>query len=229
MRKYFILILISITTFLLFNYGWSHVQHYKKIKYLKYGLFLNDKLIGNHVFEIKTEGKIIKVIGNGSFKVDKLGVVLMNYRSSSEEIYKNGQLIKYVSKTSQNDKKKFTNIVLNNKNKLQIDGSSFKGETEKKFLVGNWWNHEIVKSSKQISPISGRVINQKVRFLGKKFISINKTEYEALHFHFLSDDDKPLNKKKLNIQVWYDAKTLLWLKASYEKFGTWEYRLEEVK
>ena len=229
MRKYFILILILITALFVFNYGWSHVQHYKKIKHLKYGLFLNNKLIGNHVFEIKTEGKIITVIGNGSFKVDKLGVVLMNYKSSSEEIYENGQLIKYVSKTLQNDKKKFANIVLNDKNKFQIDGSSFKGETEKKFLVGNWWNHEIVKSSKQISPISGRVIDQKVRFLGKKFISINETEYDALHFHFLSDDDKPPNKKKLNIQVWYDAKTLLWLKASYEKFGTWEYRLEEVK
>ena len=53
-------------------------------------------------------------------------------------------------------------------NKLIIDGSSFKGEAEDDLLVGTWWNHEIIKFSKQISPISGRVIKQKVRFLGKK-------------------------------------------------------------
>jgi len=45
----------------------------------------------------------------------------------------------------------------------------------------------------------------------------------------LSDDEKPLNKKKLNMHVWYDTKTLLWLKASYNKFGNWEYRLLESR
>ena len=30
------------------------------------------------------------------------------------------------------------------------------------------------------------------------------------------------------MKVWYDAKTLLWIKASYEKLGTWEYRLLEA-
>ena len=45
-----------------------------------------------------------------------------------------------------------------------IDGSSFKGEIDNNFIIGSWWNHEIIKNSKQISPISGRVINQKVIF-----------------------------------------------------------------
>ena len=56
------------------------------------------------------------------------------------------------------------------KNKLYVDGSSYKGETENTSMIGSWWNHEIVKNSKQISPISGRIIKQKVVFLGKKDI-----------------------------------------------------------
>ena len=63
----------------------------------------------------------------------------------------------------------------------------------------------------------------------KKKIFINNKEYNALHFHFISDDDKPLNKKKLNMHVWYDSETLLWIKTSYDKFGEWEYRLIEVR
>ena len=37
--------------------------------------------------------------------------------------------------------------------------------------------------------------------------------------------DKSMTFKE-NFNVWYDEKTLLWLKMSYEKLGQWEYRLK---
>ena len=227
MKKYSILVFIIL--FFTINLASSHVSHYKKVKFLKYGLFFNNKLIGNHIFNFKQEGGFFYVNSKGNFKIDKLGVVLMDYKTESEEIYKNDQLIKYSSKTFQNEKEKFAKVVLNKKNKLYVEGSSYKGETENTSMIGSWWNHEIVKNSKQISPISGRINRQKVKFLGKKNISINGKNYNALHFHFLSDDDKPAKKKKLNMNVWYDSKTLLWIKASYDKLGRWEYRLIEVR
>tara|TARA_B100001996_G_C18603509_1_gene570846 strand:- start:483 stop:1172 length:690 start_codon:yes stop_codon:yes gene_type:complete len=229
MKKYFILILIVFLFIFTFNFASGHVNHYKKVKFLKYGVFLNNELIGTHIFNFKKEGDFFYVNTKGDFKVKKLGVVLMNYKTKSEEIYKNGQLVKFNSKTNQNEKEKFAQVILNEKNKLYINGSSHKGETESSSLVGSWWNHEIVKNSKQISPISGRIINQKVRFLGKKNILINGKEYNALHFHFLSDDNNSAEKKKLNIHVWYDSETLLWVKARYDKLGKWEYRLVEIK
>ena len=60
------------------------MSHYKKVKFLKYGLFLNNKLIGNHVFNFKQED-LFYVNSKGNFKVDKLGVVLMDYKTESEE------------------------------------------------------------------------------------------------------------------------------------------------
>ena len=227
MKKYSILVFIIL--FFTINLASSHVSHYKKVKFLKYDLFFNNKLIGNHVFNFKQEGDLFYVNSKGNFKIDKLGVVLMDYKTESEEVYKNDQLIKYSSKTLQNNKEKFAKVILNKKNKLYVEGSSYKGETENTSMIGSWWNHEIVKISKQISPISGRINRQKVKFLGKKDILINGKNYNALHFHFLSDDDKPAKKKKLNMNVWYDSKTLLWIKASYDKLGRWEYRLMEVR
>ncbi len=227
MKKYSILVFIIL--FFTINLASSHVSHYKKVKFLKYGLFFNNKLIGNHIFNFKEEGNLFYVNSKGNFKVDKLGVVLMDYKTESEEVYKSGQLIKYNSKTFQNDKEKFAKVILKEKNKLYVEGSSYKGETESTSMIGSWWNHEIVKNSKQISPISGRIIKQKVKFLGKESISVNNKNYNALHFHFLSDDNKPANKKKLNMHVWYDSETLLWIKASYDKIGKWEYRLTEVR
>mgnify|MGYP007000368310 len=73
------------------------------------------------------------------------------------------------SKTIQNKKNKYVNIKLNKEKKeLYIDGSSYKGDANINFMVGTWWNHEIVKAKAQISAISGRIIEQKVEFLGKE-------------------------------------------------------------
>ena len=94
-------------------------------------------------------------------------------------------------------KKKYVNLKLNeNENIFEIDGSSFKGKTDSSSIIGSWWNHDIIKNNKQISAVSGRVIAQKVRFLGKKKIKVDNNEYNSLHFHFFSDDNKPMKKKK---------------------------------
>ena len=224
-------IYISLVVFVFFGLlsnVYSHVQHYKDYKFLKYGLYFNNKLIGNHIFKFEQKGEFLYVYGSGNFNVNKLGVTLFDFKTESEEIFKKGRLVKYTSKTTQNDKEKFSNVKIEN-NKFLINGSSFNGKAEGDLLVGTWWNHEIIKFSKQISPISGRLLPQKVTFLGKKDIKINNRTYKTIHFYFSSDDNLPIDKKKLNINIYYDEKSLLWLKSSYKKFGQWEYRLLEVQ
>ena len=226
MRKYISLVIFFI--FVLSSNLYSHVQHYKDLKFLKYGLYFNGKLIGNHTFKFEQKGEFLYVYGSGNFNVKKLGVTLFDFKTVSEEVFKKGRLVKYTSKTTQNEKEKFSNVKTKN-NKLIIDGSSFTGEVEGDLLVGTWWNHEIIKFSKQISPISGRLLSQKVTFLGKNDVKINNKSYKTIHFYFLSDDELPIDKKKLNINIFYDEESLLWVKSSYKKFGEWEYRLLEAQ
>ena len=106
-----------------------------------------------------------------------------------------------------------------------IDGSSHQGKAPIDFMIGTWWNHSIVKASAQISAVSGRIIKQKVVFLGKETIKIHDKIYNTLHFNFSSTDKKLAKDKKLNTDVWYDEKSLNWIKASFKKKGEWEYRL----
>ena len=51
--------------------------------------------------------------------------------------------------------------------KYIIDGSSYKGDANKDYIIGTWWNHSIVNAKAQISAVSGRIIEQKVEFLNK--------------------------------------------------------------
>ena len=210
------------------NDSFAHVQHYNKIKYLKYDLYLNNELIGYHIFNFIKKNGILEVNGEGFFKVSKLGINIIEYKTTSQGIYKNNQLIKFKSNTIQNNKKKYVNIVLKDK-KLNIDGSSFKGKTERSSIVSSLWNHEIVTKKKQISSISGRINDQKVKFIGKKKIIIKNKSFDTLNFHILSNNNKEIKDKKLNIKIWYDSDTLIWVKASYTKLGNWEYRIADVK
>jgi len=223
-------IVVAIILYFFLNVNsFSHLQHYSSVKYLEYDLFRNNDLIGSHKYDFVINGDNLTVKSVVTFKISKLGIDLYKYFAESTENYENNLFKSFSSKTIQNKKNKYVNIKLNSdKTKLNIDGSSYKGKADINFMVGTWWNHEIVKAKAQISAISGRIIDQKVVFLGKKQIELNGKTYEALHFKFLSSDQTLPENKKLNTDIWYDAKTLIWLKAQFIKQGNWEYRLKKL-
>ena len=222
--------LLSIAIFLLFStQTFSHVEHYDKYNYLEYELFRNNKSIGYHKYEFNRQNKNLSISSEVSFKITKLGVDLYNYYARSVENYEKGIFKSYSSKTKQNKKDRYVDIKLDNsKNELTIDGSSYKGRTSKEFIVGTWWNHEIIKAKAQISGISGRIIHQTVTFVGKEEIKIGEKTYKTLRFNFRSSDETLPDSKKLNTDIWYEEGTYLWVKASFDKTGHWEYRLKKI-
>ena len=223
--------LLSIAIYLLFAFkSFAHVEHYANYEYLEYELFRNNKSIGYHKFDFQRDNDKLSVVSEVSFEISKLGVNLYNYFAKSEENYKNGIFKSYSSTTKQNKKDRYVNISVNTTDKsLLIDGSSYKGKANKEFIVGTWWNHEIIKAKAQISGISGRIIEQTVTFIGKEEIKIGEKIYKTLHFNFKSSDDTLPDSKKLDTHIWYEEKTNLWVKAAFDKTGYWEYRIKKVK
>ena len=221
-------IIIFFFSFLFLSAGASsHVTHYQQFKKIEMEIFRNDKLIGINNFYFSKENDLMKVRNIVQFKVSIAGIDLMKVDSESTGIYKDDMLIKFNSKTKQNDKDKFVNLYLD-QNQFIIDGSSFNGKTSSNYIIGNYWNHSVVKSEAQISPLSGSVKKQKVKFLGKENITLYGNNYSTLHFKILSSEDLP-DDKKINLDIWYDEKTLLLLKVSYQKLGLWEYRLKNYE
>ena len=94
---------------------YSHIDHYSKLKLIKYNLYFNNELIGYHSFRFKKFGNTTKVFSEGAFKLTKLGINLMNYRTKSISIYKNNKMINFKSETYQNDKRKYVNLKLSKK------------------------------------------------------------------------------------------------------------------
>ena len=227
MFKIYKIVIFLIFTILPFSTN-AHVQHYEDLNRIEFDIYRNNKHKGKHTFSFKKLHGQLAVESEINFKIKKLGITLYKYHVSGMEIYKDGKLIKFNSKTNQNGKEKYVNMILENGEYI-IDGSSYQGRAPIDYLLGTWWNHSIVKAKAQISAVSGRIIEQKIIFLGKEIIKIGDKSYDTLHFNFTSTDKKLAKNKKLNTDVWYDEKTLNWVKASFEKKGKWVYKLVSIK
>ena len=223
MYKTYRILIILILTILPFSVN-AHVQHYKDLKRIEFDIYRNNKHIGEHIFSFAKSDEQISIESEINFIIKKFGIVLYEYHVEGKEVYKDGKLIKFNSRTDQNGKEKYVNLELEN-DEFIINGSSFKGKTPTNYLLGTWWNHSIVEAKAQISAVSGRIIIQKVTFLGKETIKIGNKNYKTLHFNFSSTDKKLKKDKKLNTDVWYEEKTFNWVKAAFKKKGNWEYRL----
>ena len=226
LNKYKAILLIIFITFPFFSF--AHVEHYNDLNKIEFEIYRNNKLIGYHIFSFNKVDELLEVKSEIKFEIKKLGVLLYDYQVTGTEVYKDGNLIKFNSKTNQNGKSKYVNITTEN-GELVVDGSSYKGKAPTEYLIGTWWNHSLVKAPVQISVVSGRIIKQKVSFLGKETLNFNGNEINTLHFNFSSTDSNLKKDKKLNTDVWYDEKTLNWVKASFKKKGNWEYRLILIK
>ena len=221
-------VLLTLTIFFFPITSESHVEHYEKLNRIEFDIYRNNKNIGKHIFSFeKLENKMI-VNSEISFEIKKLGIVLYKYHVKGSEIYEDGKLIKFNSKTKQNDKDKYVNIKLGDGSFI-IDGSSYKGKAPIDYMIGTWWNHSLVNAEAQISAVSGRIIKQKVTFIGKETIKYKGKEIKTLHFNFSSTDASLSKSKKLNTDVWYEESSLNWVKATFEKKGKWEYKLVSIE
>ncbi len=223
-------ILFLIYFLILNNIAFAGVDKYKNLNYLEYELFRNNNLIGYHKYFFSREGSKLIVKSDVFFNISKLGIVLYEYKAISEEIYENNKLVKFSSKTNQNKKEKYVKISHNfNEKNLLIDGSSYKGPAAQNFIIGTWWNEEIINAPAQISAVSGRIIEQNVTLIKKERVKVNNKEYNTSHYNFASSNKALPDKKKLNTDIWYEENSGIWIKAAFDKKGYWEYRLADIK
>tara|TARA_B100001057_G_C22841737_1_gene947363 strand:- start:699 stop:1292 length:594 start_codon:yes stop_codon:yes gene_type:complete len=189
----------------------------------------NGKKIGYNKYNFITKNGFFIVKNETNFVAKIIGLNLLSIDSSSTETYKNGKLVNYESRTIQNKKTKYNDLTFNEKNKIyNIKGSSFNGIAPSDALVGNWWNHNILKSEIIISPLSGSLKFQEVYFLSKEILKIEKKIYDTSRFKIVVKK-KIDGKKKEEFNVWLDNKSKIVLKVSYSKFGNWEYIVKNIK
>jgi hypothetical protein len=204
--------------------------HYNKYNKIEMEIFRNGELIGYNYYFFSRKGDETVVTNQIKFSIKLLGATIFQVEGFGEEKYIKNQLISYNSKTLQNDKKKFVNLDYSKKdNKFNIKGSSFSGKASNDNVIGNWWNHKILQTDSQISPVSGSIKEQIVTFIGKEKINQYGNTYEVDHFKLISKDMSTPKDKRLDFDIWFDRKNSMIIRVSYSRMGDWEYRLKNFE
>ena len=223
MRVFFNVLFLILLSIFLSAYSSNH----KNLKKIEMEVFRNNELIGYNYYFFKKDKNIFQISNQIKFKVKLLGATIFNVEGYGEERYEKNQLISFKSKTKQNNKEKFVNLKLDKEKKVFIiNGSSYTGTAKTNNVIGNWWNHKILEAESQISPVSGSVKKQIVKFITKENIKLYGKNFESEHYKIISKDQNLPDDKKLNFDIWLDKKTGLILKVKYSKMGDWEYRLK---
>ena len=137
----------------------------------------------------------------------------------------NGKLYIY-----DNVEEKFVKLVFDkDTNMFNIKGSSYSGEASINNIIGNWWNHKILQTDSQISPISGSIKEQVVTFIAREKIEQYGKIYEVDHFKLNSKDMSLPKDKLLDFDIWIDKKNSMIIRVSYSRMGNWEYRLKNFE
>ena len=228
--KFYSIVLGLIISICTFSNLYSHTGHYKNLKLIEMDIYRNGEIIGYSNYYFKSNEDIFEVINETEFEVKMAGVKLFSIKSISKEKYQNDQLVEFKSETMQNKKRKFVNLFFDmSKDYFIIDGSSYKGSANKENVVGNWWNHKILTSNSQISPLSGSIKKQEVSFISKEKLVINGISLAVDHFKLKSTDENLEADKRLDFDIWYDKKTSMIIKVAYSRMGNWEYRLKNFE
>ena len=223
-------IVIILFFILISSISMAHMAHYNKYNKIEMDILRNGELIGYNYYFFTRNGDETIVTNQIKFSVKLLGATIFQVEGYGEEKYFKNQLISFDSKTLQNDKKKFANLVFDkDNNKFNIKGSSFSGQASTNNIIGNWWNHKILQTDSQISPISGSIKKQIVTFIGKEKIEQYGKAYEVDHFKLTSKDMSLPKDKRLDFDIWYDKKKSIIIKVSYSRMGNWEYRLKSAE
>ena len=226
MKKYIYIFLL----FIFAHQANAHTSHYAGIKVINLEIFRDGEVIGYSNYFFEHGNDTVEVKNYTQFKVKLFGVVVFSISSEAHEKYKNDELIYFKSITFQNDKEKYVNLNYDqSKNKFIIEGSSYTGEANTDSIIGNWWNHKILESDQQISPLSGSIKEQVITFIGKENIELYGKNYLVDHYKLKSKNQNLPDDKKLDFDIWLDKKNNLILKISYTKMGKWEYRLKSFE
>ena len=225
MKKILIIIIVLFSSKVL-----AHMDHYKKYNKIEMDIFRNGELIGYNYYFFKRKGDETIVTNQIKFSVKLLGATIFQVEGYGEEKYFKDQLISFNSKTLQNEKEKFVNLVFKkDQNNFNIKGSSYSGKASVDNIIGNWWSHKILQTNSQISPISGSIKEQIVTFVGKEKIEQNGKIYEVDRFKLNSKDMSLPKDKRLDFDIWFDKKSSMIVRVSYSRMGNWEYRLKNFE
>jgi len=203
----------------------AHIEHNKDLKKIEFDIYRNGEKVGYHTvsFSNKKDG-FREVYTDVFFDIKLLGVSLHKYHSIGKEIYKNNKLIEFKSTTKDGNDNDYCNITFSKNGEYNFDGvtegKSFKHSSNKEFVLGTWWNHEVLINNNFIAGQSCRQVETKVIFLKKEERIINNKKQLVQFFNVKGEG--------IDVKIGFIENSFQWVSMDFVIKGDWNYQLKSI-
>ncbi|MDX1508452.1 MAG: DUF6134 family protein [Woeseiaceae bacterium] len=175
-------------------YSGDAVAESEQTRAWKFSVFLDDKRIGEHRFEVRRDGEVAEVRSEADFDVKFLFVNVYSYEHSNSERWKDGCLQELEASTNTNGKQ------------LQVRGE----KTENGFVVKDgesaaslpecvmtfaYWNPDFLEQQKLLNPQTGEYVDVRIEKLDAEPVIVGDREVMAQPYR--------IDAGKVQVTVYY--------------------------
>jgi hypothetical protein len=159
--------------------------------------------IGTEAIDIEQQGDTITVKAKTAVSVKILFVEAYHYELSSNEVWKNGQLIAFKSQTNDNGTKHSVEVTAAH-DKLSMEADGKHSDLPKSAVPASLWRKETVRPPDAFEPDTGNHLSLEMTDLGPDSVTVNGVTHQAQHYKIADT-----LKGKFMRELWYDGDTLV--------------------
>lgn len=172
---------------------------------ISFSVLRNGKEVGTHEVRFKRSGEDVIVTSQFELKIRALAINFYKYNYTSVAKW-NGATLKQL-KTDVSDNGKKSRVEAKRKgDSLSVKAKNASAKIDGPVFLTTHWNPNVVKSSKVLNTITGRINNVSIKAVGKEKVQTERGLATATRYRYSGD---------LQTEAWYDSKGR-WLKLRFK-------------
>lgn len=169
-----------------------------------FDVYLDKTRIGEHTFKLNEASELVS---QAKFNVKVLFINAYKYTHHAAEVWQDHCLRSLESSTLENDVATRVNGKLANGEFIVNDGKEKQVLPECPMTFA-YWNQKMLQQTKLLNPQNGEWLDTKIRKIGNELLDVRDKKIETIRYKL---DASLQGKRKLNIDLWYDAESDDWV------------------
>ena len=157
-------------------------------------VYLNDKKIGNHRFDVVDTGEVTRVQSEANFKYTILLIPAFRYEHRNAEQWAGNCLMRFEAQTNSNgDRIQVSGERMGNA--FQVDNGESPVELPECIMSFAYWNPDFLQQPRLLNPQTGEYVDVTVEEVGDEVLQIRGQDVEATRFRLTAYD--------VDLTLWY--------------------------
>lgn len=192
-RKYISVLLIAILTYAFSSQAWAN-----EMTRYDFDVYVNDKKVGSHVFQILENDGVHQVLSEANFIYKILFIPAYRYEHRNAERWSDNCLIEFEARTNANGER------------IEVSGektsAGFRVEKQGSLvelpdcvMTFAYWNPDFLDQPRLLNPQTGEYVNVTVENIGKETLEVRGKPVLATRFK--------LTAQNLDLNLWYSPES----------------------